>query len=139
MIVTYVGGSPVRLDEIATVIDSVEDDKAASWYNSPTESQRALIMMVLRQPGTNAIEVADGVKALFPSFNAMLPPTVKLNIMTDRAATIRESFEDVQFTMITSAWSSWPSSSSSVTSRRPSFPASPCPSPSSAPSRHVLV
>ncbi len=100
MIVAYTGGSPVRLDEIATVIDSVEDDKAASWYNNAEGSQRALIMMVLRQPGTNAIEVADGVKALFPAFRALLPPTVKLNIMTDRSATIRESFEDVKFTML---------------------------------------
>ncbi len=100
MIVAYTGGSPVRLDEIATVIDSVEDDKAASWYNNAEGSQRALIMMVLRQPGTNAIQVADGVKALFPAFRALLPPTVKLNIMTDRSATIRESFEDVKFTML---------------------------------------
>ena len=100
MIVAYTGGSPVRLDEIATVIDSVEDDKAASWYNNAEGSQRALIMMVLRQPGTNAIEVADGVKALIPAFQATLPPTVKLNIMTDRSATIRESFEDVKFTML---------------------------------------
>ena len=99
MIVAYSGGAPVRLDEIATVIDSVEDDKAASWFNTPTESQRALVLAVLRQPGTNAVEVADGVKALFPQFNAALPPTVKLGILTDRAATIRESFEDVQFTM----------------------------------------
>jgi len=100
MIVAYVGGSPVRLDEIATVLDSVEDDKAASWYNTAKQSQRALVLAVLRQPGTNAVEVADGVKALFPSFNAALPPTVKLGILTDRAATIRESFEDVQFTMV---------------------------------------
>ncbi|MBL8237895.1 MAG: efflux RND transporter permease subunit [Bryobacterales bacterium] len=100
MIIAYVGGSPVRLDEVATVLDSVEDDKAASWFNTAAGSQRAIILAVLRQPGTNAIEVADGVKALFPAFNAALPPTVKLNILTDRAASIRESFEDVQFTMI---------------------------------------
>ncbi len=100
MIVAYVGGSPVRLDEVATVLDSVEDDKAASWFNTAEASQRALVLAVLRQPGTNAVEVADGVKALFPQFNAQLPPTVKLGILTDRAATIRESFEDVQFTMV---------------------------------------
>jgi HAE1 family hydrophobic/amphiphilic exporter-1 len=100
MIIAYAGGAPVRLDEVATVLDSVEDDKAASWFNTAKESQRALILAVLRQPGTNAVEVADGVKALFPSFNASLPPTVRLNILTDRAATIRESFEDVQFTMV---------------------------------------
>ena len=61
---------------------------------TPTESQRALVLTVLRQPGTNAVEVADGVKELFPSFNAALPPTVKLNILTDRAATIREHGPD---------------------------------------------
>lgn len=100
MIIAYSGGAPVRLDEIATVTDSVEDDKAASWFNTPKESQRALVLAVQRQPGTNAVEVADGVKALFPTFKASLPPTVELNILTDRAATIRESFEDVKFTMI---------------------------------------
>jgi hydrophobe/amphiphile efflux-1 (HAE1) family protein len=99
MIVAYVDGSPVRLDEIATVTDSVEDDKAASWFNTPQGTERSITLAVLRQPGTNAVEVADGVKALFPSFLAALPPTVKLQILTDRAATIRESFEDVQFTM----------------------------------------
>ena len=99
MIVAYVDGSPVRLDEIATVTDSVEDDKAASWFNTPQGTERSITLAVLRQPGTNAVEVADGVKALFPSFLAALPPTAKLQILTDRAATIRESFEDVQFTM----------------------------------------
>ena len=99
MIVAYVDGSPVRLDEIATVTDSVEDDKAASWFNTPQNTERSITLAVLRQPGTNAVEVADGVKALFPSFLAALPPTVKLQVLTDRAATIRESFEDVQFTM----------------------------------------
>jgi HAE1 family hydrophobic/amphiphilic exporter-1 len=99
MIVAYVGGSPVRLDEIATITDSVEDDKAASWFNTPQGAERSITLAVLRQPGTNAVEVADGVKALFPSFLAALPPTVKLQVLTDRAATIRESFEDVQFTM----------------------------------------
>jgi HAE1 family hydrophobic/amphiphilic exporter-1 len=99
MIVAYVAGSPVRLDEIATITDSVEDDKAASWFNTPQGAERSITLAVLRQPGTNAVEVADGVKALFPSFLAALPPTVKLQVLTDRAATIRESFEDVQFTM----------------------------------------
>ncbi|MFN9083368.1 MAG: efflux RND transporter permease subunit, partial [Acidobacteriota bacterium] len=99
MIVAYVDGSPVRLDEIATVTDSVEDDKAASWFNTPQGPERSITLAVLRPPGTNAVEVADGVKALFPSFLAALPPTAKLQILTDRAATIRESFEDVQFTM----------------------------------------
>ncbi len=99
MIVASIGGTPVRLDEIATVLDSVEDDKSFSWFNTPTGSERSITLAVLRQPGTNAVEVADGVKALFPGFKATLPPTVNLTTLTDRAISIRESFEDVQYTM----------------------------------------
>jgi HAE1 family hydrophobic/amphiphilic exporter-1 len=99
LIVTYRKGSPVRLEELANVIDSVEDDKTASWYNSAEFSERAIVLAVQRQPGTNTIEVADGVKALLPSFQAQLPPTATLAVLYDRSQTIRESFRDVQFTM----------------------------------------
>jgi HAE1 family hydrophobic/amphiphilic exporter-1 len=100
IIVTHRNGAPVRLEEVATVTDSVEDDKAYSWFSTATERTRTIALAVLRQPGTNTVEVADRVKALLPSFQAQLPPSVKLVVMTDRAQTIRESYEDVQFTMV---------------------------------------
>src|SRR5262249_53419311 len=61
LIVTFKNNSPVRLSDVATVSDSVEDDKAAGWYNSPTTSERSVNLSILRQPGTNTVEVADNV------------------------------------------------------------------------------
>ncbi|MBL8209123.1 MAG: efflux RND transporter permease subunit, partial [Bryobacterales bacterium] len=100
VIVTYKDGLPVRLGELATIYDGVEDDKAYAWYNKPDSSTRAIVLAVLRQPGTNTVEVADNVKALLKQFRTQLPPAVNLEILTDRSATIRESFDDVQFTML---------------------------------------
>jgi HAE1 family hydrophobic/amphiphilic exporter-1 len=99
LVVAYRNGAPVRLEELATVYDSVEDDKAFAWYNSAEQRTRTIALAILRQPGVNTVEVADNVKALLPSFQAQLPPSVELKILTDRSQTIRESFEDVQFTM----------------------------------------
>jgi HAE1 family hydrophobic/amphiphilic exporter-1 len=96
VIVTYRNGAPVRLADVANVIDSVENDKAASWFNN----DRAIVLFVQRQPGTNTIKVADGVKALLPSFREKLPAAIKLEIMSDRSIAIRESVRDVKFTLI---------------------------------------
>ena len=100
IIVTQRNGTPVRLDEIATVIDSVEDDKAAAWLSTSTFTERFLNVVVYKQPGTNAVEVANGIRVLLPRIVAELPPTVSLEVIADRANTIRESFVDVQFTML---------------------------------------
>ncbi|MEN6534367.1 MAG: efflux RND transporter permease subunit [Bryobacteraceae bacterium] len=100
MVVAYRNGSPVRLQDVARVFDSIEDDKIASWYNDETGSRRAINLAVQRQPGENTIEVANSIKALLPSFRSQLPPSVNLNILYDRSQSIRDSFEDVQFTMI---------------------------------------
>ncbi|MCC6590913.1 MAG: efflux RND transporter permease subunit [Bryobacterales bacterium] len=100
LVVTYKNGSPVRLSDLSTVIDSVEDDKAASWFNTPSSSERSVTLAVYRQPGTNTVEVADNVRKLLPAFRAQLPPTAKLQVLMDRSETIRESFHDVQFTML---------------------------------------
>ncbi|MEP7362801.1 MAG: efflux RND transporter permease subunit [Acidobacteriota bacterium] len=100
LIVTYKDGLPVRLSDLATVIDGVEDDKAFAWFNKPESSTRAIVLAVLRQPGTNTVEVADRVRGLLDQFRAQIPPSVNIEILTDRSATIRESFQDVQFTML---------------------------------------
>jgi HAE1 family hydrophobic/amphiphilic exporter-1 len=99
LIVAYRQGSPVRLQELGTIIDSVEDDKTASWFYTKDLSQRSIILGIQRQPGTNTVAVTDGIKRLLPVFKSELPPSVSMNILYDRSDTIRESYHDVQFTM----------------------------------------
>src|SRR6266853_49726 len=100
LIVAYRKGSPVRLEELGTVIDGVEDDKTASWFYNRRGNQRAVVLAIQRQPGTNTIEVTDGVKRLIPTFRAELPTSVRMDTLYDRSETIRESYHDVQFTMV---------------------------------------
>jgi HAE1 family hydrophobic/amphiphilic exporter-1 len=100
LIVAYRKGSPVRLEELGDIKDSVEDDKTASRFYDKGDDQRAIVLGIQRQPGTNTIEVTDGVKQLLPLFKAELPPSVNMDILYDRSDTIRESFHDVQFTMV---------------------------------------
>jgi HAE1 family hydrophobic/amphiphilic exporter-1 len=99
MVVAYRNGAAVRLEEVANVIDSVEDDKAGSWFYSAQGGRPAINLMVMRQPDSNIIEVNDAIKKLLPEFQAQLPPAVQLTIRGDRSQTIRESFHDVQVTL----------------------------------------
>ncbi len=99
LVVAYRKGSPVRLEELGKVIDSVEDDKTASWFYNEKGGERAIVLAIQRQPGTNTIEVTDNVKKLLPLFKQELPPSVMMNVLYDRSETIRESFNDVKFTM----------------------------------------
>ncbi len=99
LIVAYRNGSPVRLEELGSVIDSVEDDKTASWFYTKQGSQRAIVLGVQRQPGTNTIAVTDAVKNLLPTFRSEIPASVKMDILYDRSDTIRESYKDVLSTM----------------------------------------
>ncbi|MEK7383185.1 MAG: efflux RND transporter permease subunit, partial [Elusimicrobiota bacterium] len=95
LIVAYRGGSPVRLQELGSVIDGVENDRIASWY----KDTRAIVLAIQRQPGTNTVEVVDAIKQLLPSFRDQLPASVNLNILFDRSVSIRDSVHDVQFTL----------------------------------------
>ncbi len=96
MVVAYRDGSPVRLEEVGQVLDSVENTKTASWYNNT----RAIVLTVQRQPGTNTIEVVDNVRKLLPSFRSQMPGAVDLNVLYDRSILIRESMHDVKFTLV---------------------------------------
>jgi HAE1 family hydrophobic/amphiphilic exporter-1 len=96
LIVAYRGGNPVRLEALGRVIDSVENDKIASWYNS----SRAIVLAIQRQPGTNTVEVVDSINRLLPHFKAEMPALVDLNILYDRSASIRSSVDDVKFTLV---------------------------------------
>ncbi len=105
LVVAYRNGIPVRLDELGDLIDSVEDDKTASWYytkdeNGKTDDQRAIVLAIQRQPGTNTIAVTDAVKNLLKTFESELPPSVHMDTLYDRSQTIRESYTDVKFTML---------------------------------------
>lgn len=96
LIVAYHNGAPVRLSDVATVIDSVENVKQAAWMNT----EPAVILNVQRQPGANIIKVVDRIKALLPKLQASLPSAVEVAILTDRTTTIRASVADVQFELM---------------------------------------
>ena len=96
LIVAWRNGAPVRLDQIGRVFDSVQNDKVAAWFNGT----RGVVLAIQRQPGTNTIEVVDAIKAILPSFQAQLPPSIRLSILYDRSQSIRESVRDVQFTLL---------------------------------------
>jgi HAE1 family hydrophobic/amphiphilic exporter-1 len=100
MIVSYRNGAPVRLGELGNVIDGVEDQRTASWFYTHEGSQRAITLGIQRQPGTNTIAVADAVKNLLPQFRLELPASIHMDVLYDRSDTIRESYRDVQFTML---------------------------------------
>jgi len=95
LIVAYRNGSPVRLGELGRVIDSVENDKVASWYNN----ERNIGLAIYRQPGTNTVEVVDSIRKLLPSIRSQMPGSVNLNILYDRSLSIRDSVNDVKFTL----------------------------------------
>ncbi|BAY75169.1 acriflavin resistance protein [Nostoc linckia NIES-25] len=149
LVVTYQNGAPVQLGELGQVLDSVENDKIASWYfptkqgvgemgrwgdgemgrqgeklerrkpplqtsedkenNSSVKTPnaqvqnsgvRAIVLAIQRQPGTNTVEVVDAIKKLLPSFQKQIPAAVNMNILYDRSQSIRESVDDVQFTLL---------------------------------------
>ncbi|PYS05820.1 MAG: acriflavine resistance protein B [Acidobacteria bacterium] len=95
VIVAYRKGAPVRLSDVSTVVDDVENTKQAAWMND----QPAVIVNIQRQPGANIISVVDRIKALLPQLEASLP-LVDLSILTDRTTTIRASVADVQFELM---------------------------------------
>jgi HAE1 family hydrophobic/amphiphilic exporter-1 len=96
LIVAYRNGQPVRLDQIGRVLNSVTADKVASWY----KSNRAIVLAIQRQPGTNTIEVVDSINKLMPTVRKQIPASVKIVTLYDRSVTIRQSVNDVQFTLL---------------------------------------
>ena len=100
LIVAHRGGAPVRLQDVAIVSNSVENDKIAAWFNTKGVSTRAIVLAVQRQPGVNTIEVVDSIKQQLPSFRSQLPGSVELNVLFDRTESIRESVSEVKFTLL---------------------------------------
>jgi HAE1 family hydrophobic/amphiphilic exporter-1 len=95
LIVAYRDGSPVRLQDIAEVVDSVQNDKSANWYRGT----RGIVLAIQRQPGTNTVQVATDVKALVSRLATQLPPSVQLETLYDRSASIHDSVNDVKLTL----------------------------------------
>ncbi|RIX49535.1 MAG: acriflavine resistance protein B [Rhodocyclales bacterium GT-UBC] len=100
LIVTWRNGAPVRLEDVATPIDSVENSRIASW----NVDKRAIVLAVQRQPGANTIETVDAIKRVLPTFQAKLPAAVNLQVLFDRSNSIREAIDDVQFTLVLSGF-----------------------------------
>ena len=96
LIVTYKDGSPVRLDELGRVLDSVSDTHSIFWI----DGHPSIVLAVSKQPGSNTVEVADAVKALLPKLEQSMPAGIKIGRAFDASQNIRESIADVKFTLI---------------------------------------
>lgn len=99
LIVAYRNGAPVRLREVATAIDSVENNKSGTWFGD----RQGLTIAIHRQPGSNTVAIVDEVMRLMPTFRQQLPASIDLKVTYDRARTIREAIFDVQFTLVLAA------------------------------------
>ncbi|GAB6184466.1 efflux RND transporter permease subunit [Thermodesulfovibrio hydrogeniphilus] len=100
LIIFQKNGSVIRVRDIGKAIDSVENDKLAAWFGAEGKLQRAMVVAVYRQPGTNTVEVADNVKRRMEELRKQMPPQVSLNFLYDRSVSIRESVRDVQLTLL---------------------------------------
>ena len=98
LIVAWRDGAPVRLEEVATPVDSVENLRLAAW----NVDKRAIVLAIFRQPGANTIETVDSVKRILPSFQEKLPASISMTTLYDRSITISESIDDVEFTLVLS-------------------------------------
>ncbi|AOO82738.1 efflux RND transporter permease subunit [Bosea vaviloviae] len=96
LIVAQKNGVPIRLEDLATVYDSVENDQTASWYNG----QRSILLAVYRQSDANTVDVVDSIKARIESYRSQLPAAIELHALNDRSIPIREAVEDVEFSLV---------------------------------------
>jgi HAE1 family hydrophobic/amphiphilic exporter-1 len=96
IVVAWRNGSPVKLDEVARIYDSVENDKIATWLND----RRAIVLAIQKQPDANTVAVVDGVRARLPSLRAQIPPSVVMEVLLDRSVSIRQSVSDVEETLL---------------------------------------
>jgi hydrophobe/amphiphile efflux-1 (HAE1) family protein len=96
VVVSFQNGAPVRISDVATAIDSVENDKIASWL----DGTRAILLAVYRQPDANTVQVVDRVKSMLPAIQLELPSGVDISVLNDRSVSIRDAIEDVEFTLM---------------------------------------
>src|SRR5258705_1049482 len=96
LVVAYRNGAPVYLDQVARVIDSVENDKIASWFNN----ERAIVLAIQRQPDAKTVAVVDAVRSHLPQYEASIPPSIRMHVLMDRSISIRDSVMNVQESLI---------------------------------------
>src|SRR5437764_5715823 len=96
LIVAYKNGAPIRIVDVADVVDGAENARLSAWANDTP----AIIINIQRQPGANVIEVVDRIKELLPQLQATLPSSVDVKVLTDRTTTIRASVRDVEFELM---------------------------------------
>ena len=96
IIVAYRNGAPVKLQDVANVVDGTKSPRTGAWYNG----KRAELLLIFRQPGANTVDIVDRIKAMMPRLLASIPQSVHVDLMSDRSGSIRESVDDVQFTML---------------------------------------
>jgi hydrophobe/amphiphile efflux-1 (HAE1) family protein len=96
VIVAYRNGAPVRLGDVGTVIDSSQSPRSGAWF----QGERAEILLIQRQPGANVVEVIKQIKAMMPQLEAAIPPSVHVDLVSDRSQTVSASIDDVQFTLV---------------------------------------
>ena len=100
LIVAYRNGSPVRLEDLGVVLDSVENDKTAAWYVDAAHNDRSVVLAIQRQPGTNTVKVAGDVRNLVTTLQKQIPASVSLHVLYDRSGPIRDSVNDVKLTLM---------------------------------------
>ncbi len=96
VVVAYRNGAPVKLSDVARVIDSVENDQIATYFNN----KRAIVLAIKRQPSANTVAVVDAIRAAVPGYRAQIPPAIRMEVLMDRSVSIRESVADVQHTLL---------------------------------------
>jgi HAE1 family hydrophobic/amphiphilic exporter-1 len=96
MVITYRNGAPVRIQDIGTAVDSVENTRVGSWFNN----KKAVILGIQRQPGANVVDVVNAIKEILPGLRAQIPQSINLDVFFDRTQSIRESVHDVQLTLM---------------------------------------
>ncbi len=100
VVVTYKNGAPVLLKDVANIVDGLENEKVAAWY----QGKPAVVIDIQRQPGANVIDTVERIKREFPRLQRAMPAGVKLTVVSDRTDTIRASVRDVQFTLVLSVF-----------------------------------
>lgn len=102
LVVTYGNNAPLRLKDLGTCVDSLQNYRTLSLFLDPHKQQRCVVLAVQRQPGSNTVEISDAIKAFLPKLAAQLPASMDLHVVFDRAQTIKESVQDVKFTLLVS-------------------------------------
>ncbi|SDG93140.1 MdtB/MuxB family multidrug efflux RND transporter permease subunit [Propionivibrio dicarboxylicus] len=102
LVIAWRNGAPIRVADVADVVDGAENARLAAWAAVGGRQQPAIVLNIQRQPGANVIETVDRIKRLLPQLQAALPPSVDVRVLTDRTTTIRASIDDVRFELLLS-------------------------------------